>query len=623
MAVRSNGRGPVTRRRMNYAFWFILTCYLFLVARLVYLQLKEGPGLLAEAIRAREQNIPVPARRGDLLDRNGEPLAVSLYAGTVGFDPRVSVPPATPARAALLQKQLSESVHRMSGILGQPEETLKSTIAAACAAYNPLRPVRFVTIAKDVPIETAAAIRNARPRLIGFGIHDGSRRNYAAGPNAAQVVGFTGADDKGAAGLERSCGLYMRGRDGVARAELDNLHRAIPYTLRKLTAVQEGLDVHTTLDSTVQLFATEEAEKIVRKYHPRGVSVVAVDPLTGDVLGLVSLPNFDPNPGQHRTVNPEALADRCASRLYEPGSTLKALTIAAALDDGTINENSTYYCSGQLAIGNKVIHCAMHGQAGGHGLLNPKGILQHSCNVGAAQIGMKMGPKSLFSADRKFGILDRIEVGLPGEQRGRLSFDRNERIYTNAKAARVAFGHSIATTPLHVAMAYAALANGGTLMRPRLISSVTDSAGHVVLSWKPQAVRRAVSKETSRVVCDMLRNVVTAGTGKVAAVPGYQVAGKTGTANKYRKSLYVGSFIGFLPASENARPRVVILVAVDEPKGGYYGAEVAAPAFQAIARRLMDYWQVPKDDPEELQAKAAAAKLPAAQPVRVARRETD
>jgi stage V sporulation protein D (sporulation-specific penicillin-binding protein) len=595
---------------MVFAFLIILGCYLLLVARLVYLQLKQGPFLLLQAVRLREQKIVLHARRGALLDRSGVSLAVSLYSGVVGFDPTVMHPAdPDPKKLAHLQSDLNKSVDRAAAILSIPAAELHAKVDDACAHFSPAKPVRFVTICKDVSIEVANAIREAKPRLVGFGVEDSSKRHYADGSNAAQVVGYTSAEGVGVAGLERSCGPYMRGKDGYAVAEVDTARREIPDTQRKLIPVADGLDVHTTLDGTAQRIAMEEGQKIADKYHPKGISIVIVEPTTGNVLALVSIPTFDPNPGERGHLDPEALADRCCARLYEPGSTLKSLTIAAALDEGTITTANTFYCPGAITVGNKTIHCAMHGQAGGHGLLDARGCLQHSCNVIAAQIGMKIGPEKLFEWEHKFGLLDKIEVGLPGEQRGRLSFDRHEHIYTDAKAARVAFGHSITTTPLHVAMAYASLVNGGVLMRPRLVTGVSDTNGKMLRSWAPKPVRRVISEATSNTLCDMLRNVVTTGTGRAAAIPGFMVGGKTGTANKYRAGAYVGSFIGYLPASAAVKPKVVILVAVDEPHGAYYGAEVAAPAFQAIAQRLMEFWQVPKDDPQEIQAHEARTSL--------------
>jgi stage V sporulation protein D (sporulation-specific penicillin-binding protein) len=612
MAVRGLVRGEFVRKRMERAFLVILACYLGLIGRMVYLQGAQGPELREKAAQMREQRIPLRAHRGSLLDRDGKPLAVSLYAGTVGFDPAVVQPdPKNPKKTARLQKDLRASVHRAARILHLSEAALLDKVLQAQRAFNPDAPKRFVPIKPGIPLEVAQQIRESRPRLLGFGVQDGSKRVYSSADNAAQVVGFLGPEGEGAAGLERSCGTWLDGHNGYAVAEVDNLRREIPDTLQKLVPAQDGLDVRTTLDANAQHIVTEEARRIWEKYHPQGVSIVVVAPMTGDVLALVSMPTFDPNPGRRHTLTGENLAERCASRLYEPGSTLKALTIAAALDDGAIGLNSTFTCGGTLKVGRGLIHCVLHGAAEryGHGTETPQDIMRHSCNVGAAQVGLRLGAERLYAAERRFGLLDPLNVGLPATQRGRLSFDKSEKINSPGKVARVAFGHSITTTPLHVAMAYAAIANGGVLMQPRLLTAVTDANGKVRQSWEPKAVRRVLSRQTSAEVCAMLRAVVANGTGKVAALPGYRIGGKTGTANKYRRGAYVGSFVGFFPASPNVKPRAVVLVAVDEPKGAYYGAEVAAPAFQAIARRLTAAWHVPEDDPDSTQAREASENL--------------
>lgn len=612
MAVRTI-QPQLTRRRMERAFLAILACYVLLVARLLYLQGAHGIEIRAQATRARQEEIPVRSHKGSICARDGRPLAVSLYSGTIGFDASLIQPdPHDPKRTEKTQDLLYKSVSKASGLLGIPQPKLWSTVTGFVARYDPKRPhARFQIVKRDVPLDVAQQFRDNRVALLGFGVDDGSKRVYSNGSSGAQVIGYVGSDQRGLAGLELSCDNWMDGKDGYVLAEVDDHRRQIPDTQGKLVSARDGYDVHTTLDANLQQIATEEGQKIVEKYHPLGVSVAAVDPMNGDVLALVSLPTYDPNPGERKTMVTDALYERCASHLYEPGSTLKALTIAGALDDGVIDLKSTFYCSGALQVGNKVIHCVLHGAAerGGHGLCTPKLILRHSCNIGAAQVGMKMGARKLFAIDRKFGLLEPMHLGLPGEQHGRLSFDRHEKIYTDAKAARVAFGHSITTTPLQLALAYAAIANGGTLMKPRLIESLTDDDGHTVKEWKPTPIRRVISQQTAAEVRDMLRDVVANGTGKIAAIPGYQICGKTGTAKKYRRGAYVGSFIGFLPATEGVKPRVVLLVAVDEPQGLYYGAEVAAPAFHAIASRIMALWRVPEDDPTCEQYKTANAKL--------------
>lgn len=607
MAVRTGFRYEIPRQRVWVVFGTILFCYVGLVFRLLWLQAREGMTLRAEAAAQRRHKIELPTQRGSICAGDGSPLAVSLYSGKLTFDPGSLRSDLGDTRhTERNERKLNAAVLYLAPLLNLPPEQLAATVGAARQNYQfhpHARGVRDVPIANDLPLEIQSSFRNAPIALPGFNLLDGSRRYYTSGANTAQVVGFVGKDGQPLGGLEKACSKWLIGQTGVAYAEQDGRHRTIPETLQRARPSRDGLDVHTTLDPNIQHIVTEEAEKIAAKFHPAGISVVVVDPETGNILSLVSLPNFDP--AKNLTdVSIDAQWERCATRLYEPGSTLKALTLAAALDNGTITENSWFSCSGHFSINRKVIHCA-HGEV--HGSQNAEGILKHSCNIGAALVGLKMGAEKMQEAETRFGLLDKLEIGLPGQKRGYYSLDKSENIDSPAKTARVAFGQSITTTPLHVAMAYAAIANGGILKKPRLLTSLNDSSGAVVQKWDAQAGTTILKPQTCAEVSRMLRLVVTEGTGKVAAVPGYMVAGKTGTAQKYKPGKYVASFIGYLPASAQATPRAVILVAVDEPKGEhYFGADVAAPAFQAIATRLMQYWRVPEDDPDATQAKTAA-----------------
>ncbi|MCS6776988.1 MAG: penicillin-binding protein 2 [Chloroherpetonaceae bacterium] len=635
MAVKGMPREGVLRRRLQIAFWVTLLAYLGLIGRLLYLQGIMSPVLREEARELRERPILLRAFRGAICDRNGNPLAISRYSGTVSFDPLVIEAEVRKGGrvAQKAEERLAEACRRLASLLRIPESQIVSTVTHARAACQKqrVRPRRYYEIRRDVSLEVAQQIREHRELYPGFGVTDGSRRVYPIGDRAAQVVGFVGSrpewgsstgeqvdllpaglaflpEEVGRAGLEAFCEPWLRSKPGYAIVEVDYRRREIPGTLRRMQPAEDGLDVYCTLDSSAQHIATEEARRAFQQFRAKGVSVVVLEPATGDILALVSLPNYDPNPGRRRLESPEVLAERTVCRLYEPGSTLKAITVAAALDAGVVRLNDRFYCSGTLAVGRRAIRCDAHdGGRRGHGMVTPTDIMRRSCNVASAQIGLRMTGRRLYAADTRFGLFSRYGIGIPAEQRGYLSLDPRNRedLYSAGKVARVAFGHAVTTTPLHVANAYAAIANGGVLMQPRLIASLRDPRGNVQREWPSRALRRVLSEQTCREMTAMLRSVVSAGTGRNAAVPGYQVAGKTGTAKKYRAGAYISSFVGYLPASPGATPRAVILVAVDEPQGAYYGGDVAAPVFRAIARRLMDCWNVPEDDPESTQYRAA------------------
>ena len=615
------------RRRIRTAFWIILACYAALVGRLVYLQGTEGTRLRDEAVRRRTRTIPIAARHGAILDRNGVPMAVSIYSGTVGFDASVLETEGMDAKKiAHINERLTDSIQRVAKILQLPADALTEKVRQAKSEYSAAKAdkkPRCFVIQKDIPLEIAQALarendpeylrktggkdadgkpKKRKEALLGFGVNAGSKRTYPGKASAAQVIGMTDAQGNGVAGIERGGSKWLVGAAGKVVAEVDGRSRQIPDTEISRTPQKDGLDVQTTLDAFIQGIATNEAQTIVDKYHPNGVSIVVLEPETGDILALVSMPNYDPNPDAHSKMPEAAHMERCNSWLYEPGSTLKVLTVAAGLNSGTISEGSRFNCNGSIKVDKHAIHCDWHGGTNKHGYIGAADILRVSCNVGAAQIGLAMGPHKLYDAEKSFGLFDKLPIELPNRMRGRLSFDKREKIYTKAKAARVAFGHSITTTPLHVALAYAAIANGGLLMQPRLVMATKDENGNIKQKFDPKPVRQVISPSVAALVTRMMQGVVADGTGKVAAIAGYTVAGKTGTAHKYTGAgAYVGSFAGFLPSAGAAKPRVVILVAVDEPQGAHYGADVAAPSFQHLAAQLMNHWHVAEDDPDGAQ----------------------
>jgi stage V sporulation protein D (sporulation-specific penicillin-binding protein) len=645
MAVRGMVPNETVKTRVRTVFGVVVLCYAVLVGRLLYLQGFEGERIREQAENDRLKEITLPVHRGAIRDRNGNVMAVSRYRATLCFNPYDLIP-APQTKAKDVEKngwRLDASVRKVARVLKISEADLRAQLAEAKAGAESKKPSKFEVVQKNLSLEQVQALRmyanedaelslklnpkkkpnQNRPKeaaLYLFQIQDGDQRVYTMGDRATQIVGYVkpkvdGRDkeDRGVAGLEYALDGVLRGKKGSVKMEVDRVGREIPDTRREMKPAQEGLDVVTTLDNSIQHIVTEEIGKIAAQYHPKGIAAVVIAPETGDILALVSYPTFDPNPGKPRKIDAggEALRERTVASIYEPGSTLKTMTVAAALEDKIIGLDSTFYCGGRIKIGKRSIKCDLHaGESAGHGSVSPLDLIRRSCNIGSAQIGMKMKYNRLHGWMEKFGLLTDPKLNLPAETGGFWSMDRNEDPTSNAKLARVAFGHSITTTPLNVAMAYAAIANGGTLMQPRLIAAYRDSQGNIVKEFAPKIVRKnLLSPQTCREMRAMLRAVVGNGTGKAAAIQGYQLAGKTGTAKKYRASLYVGSFAGFIPAGADSKARAVILVAVDEPHGAIYGGAVAAPAFREISRRLLSYWNVPEDDPASAQYAQAHSKL--------------
>ncbi len=602
----------VTRHRVLQVTVVTSLIYGVLGARLFQVQALHGAAIRSAALKNRMRTIVLPARRGTIRDRFGNPLAATVDYETIGFDVRSFLPlHGTKSEDAALQKQQITAQSRVCRLLGISSTDLITDIGSAESKYaaqvaTANAPRRFwYPLMTGVSVETAAKLMNG-PHY-GFSELQSTVRRYACGMSAAQVVGFLGPSGRGAAGLERSCQSWLQAAPGSAQIQVDDHNTEIPGTLTNVVPARSGEDVQTTLDPAAQQIATQAGMQIMQKFHPHGVAIVIVQPSTGKIRAMVSLPTYDANPlkGQptkRAPINLASLMDRCVGEVYEPGSTMKAFTLSYALDRGYITPDSTFYCAGELKVDGRYIHCAK-GEV--HHVVNAAKILRVSCNLGAAQVGMRMGGRNLDKAFNDFDLFSPPQVHLPNVLAGAWTYDKYALPFSNAKTARSAFGQSVTTTPLALTMGYAAIANHGALMKPMLLKRLIDEDGRVVRQWQPEVIRHPIHAAVADEVLKMLEGVVTGGTGTCAAIPGYLVAGKTGTASLYRPGAYTGSFIGIAPVSN---PQMVILVAVRDPDHShYYGAEVAAPYFKEIAQRLLALWRVPQDDPGNSQYLAAQA----------------
>jgi stage V sporulation protein D (sporulation-specific penicillin-binding protein) len=585
------------QHRIAKAMAVITILYLCLVGRLVFLQVVSGQYYRDRAIALRAQRITLPARRGAILDRDGKPLALTTTCSVLMCDPTVV-------------KRPQQTAELLAQWLGTPASALVPQLTPRPGPNG--RPRRDVVLcprllpSQAIAIRAAAALRGKSELLRGVMVQDQQERVYPVGSDAVHVVGFVGdgeGGETGKLGIERAFESTLVGREGQVRAELDAHRRVIPSTQVSRTDPLDGRDIKLTIDAAAQHIAAAELAKCVAKHRPAGATVIIMEPKSGDVLALANWPSFDPITREELRKSDAGLCNR-ALTLYEPGSTMKVIAAAAALRAGVITPRTVFHCAGSMKIGTRVVKCASHGGGGphAHGDITVREIIEQSCNVGAAQIGARLGMTGLRQALTDFGLLDQTRVGLPADHRGRLGFGA-ESVDAGSitKASRVAFGQSVVVTPLALTTAYSAIANGGALMRPRLVAAELDPSGHAAKTNAPVLVRRVLNAQQAALVGAMLRAVVTGGTGKDTQVPGYTSAGKTGTAQKvakgsrgYSSGKYVASFIGYIPANH---PRAVISVVVDEPQGGYYGAEVAGPVFREIARQLMYFWNVHPDDP--------------------------
>jgi stage V sporulation protein D (sporulation-specific penicillin-binding protein) len=446
------------------------------------------------------------------------------------------------------------------------------------------KPLYFVYVAR-------AADRSRVDKLLaqhipGLEARPAPKRIHPSGSLAAHVTGFVDADDSGREGMEAKLNHFLLGKDGVEVAEADAINRPIPDTEVYYRPPVNGGTAKLTIDANIQAFAETELHKLQEQFAPEGATAIVLDTRTGEVLALANSPTFDPNdpakgPAQYRR-------NRAIQDLYEPGSTFKTMTLSAALEEQL--KDTTVFCPGSKAIGTHTIRCA-HGES--HGRVGLREIEQHSCNIGAATIGLRLGRETLYKYIKRFGFLDKTGIELPGEEHGLVG--QKPEDWPDIKTANVAFGQGVVVTPLAILRMYAAIANDGVMLPPTILMSVNGKLHH-----RPDPPRRIVSPQTAQTIRGFMESVVNGGTGKNAKIPSYRVGGKTGTAQlvrngRYASGAYVSSFIGILPL---AHPIIAILVAATHPtKGGFYGATVAAPAFREIARQTMAYLRIPPDAP--------------------------
>jgi cell division protein FtsI (penicillin-binding protein 3) len=406
--------------------------------------------------------------------------------------------------------------------------------------------------------------------------------------------------------LELRYNEYIRGETGSSVSERDALGRRVLVDGVAGLQIPAGGDIHLTLDTSIQHLAEKELEASIDKYRAKAGVAIAVEPRTGEILALANYPTFNPN--NYSTASAEQRRNRAVTDSFEPGSTFKTILAAAALEEGIVDKEDLFFCEyGKFSYAGRIIH-----DTHPHGWLPFSKILQVSSNIGVSKVADKLKKDPYFKYIEKFGFGQMTGIDMPGEVPGLL---RRPETWSGIDLATHAFGQGLSATPLQMVMAYAAIANGGFLMRPYVVRRALSPKGEVLVENQPHMVRRVISERTARSLASMLRDVTTeGGTGKMAKVEGFDVAGKTGTAQKvdlvnggYDAKKRVASFVGFVPADE---PRLVLMVLVDEPQANVYGGVVAAPVFQNIARGALRHFGVAATTAEAIPAPVTEAEIP-------------
>jgi len=537
-----------------------LGCGLLLVlARLVHLTTIDRDGLARQASSQHQKKIEVPSRRGAIVDRNGDPLALSVPAESLVLRP------------SKLPKDANKWITPIATALHTPAEEIN-------ASFRSAEP--FVWLKRRATPQEASQLRTLG--IGGIESIETERRFYPQGSLAAPVLGFTDVDARGIAGIEQTYDRYLREEPAEIVGERDALGRMI--LAQGVAASPEVLNVRLTLDLGIQNIAEQELTQAVKETGAESGTVVILDPQTFAVLALAQVPTFNPN--TPAAVRPDRRRNRTTGDCYEPGSTMKVLLTAAALDAKRLSPTEKIFCEyGHYAVGKSIIN-----DHHPHGWLSVTQIIQMSSNVGAAKIAERLGKETYAAYLRAFGFGRLTGVELPGESSGILPSPNS---WSRIHLVTAGFGQGFAVTPLQLASAYAALANGGTLMRPYVVSEVLNSEGKVVEARNPQRLLQVVGSDTAQQMIAIMEQVLEKeGTGTRARVEGFRVAGKTGTSQKpdphggYSAHDRIASFVGIIPADQ---PRLVILVAIDTPRTAVYGGEVAAPVFQAIAKQSLAY----------------------------------
>jgi len=544
-----------TDRRIGWLFLIFLALLAVAVVRTGYLAAVKGGTLRRKAAYQQVTVVTVPAPRGAILDRRGVDLAVSEPADDVSATPYLVPDPVATAR-------------RLAPVLRRPFGQLLAALTR--------RNSGFAYLARSVPAATGDAV--TRLRLPGISLLPVTSRDYPRRALASQVLGTVGIDGTGLSGLEYSSNKLLQGKPGERR--VTSAATGQPIAIRDTQPATPGKSLQLTLDTAIQYRAEEILSQVGSTYHPKGATAIVMDPRTGAILAMANWPRVDAN--HMASAPPYDRENRAIAFNYEPGSTFKAFTIGGALQDGLVTPDTSFDLAPQIQVADRTIHDA---EARGYETMTTARILAQSSNIGAITIGLRLGRERFNAWVRQFGFGSPTGVDLPGEERGQV-LPLNK--YSGSSMGNLPIGQGESVTPLQMATAYAAIANGGILRAPHIVGAVNGRALPL------PAGRRVISARVAAELRQMLEGVLApGGTASEVSIPGYQLAGKTGTANKvdpttgtYSTSAYVASFVGFAPARH---PQLLVSVMADEPQGAIYGGTVAAPAFGQIMSFALPY----------------------------------
>ena len=563
----------------------VLACSLFLclIGRIGYLQLVKGEWLSTKASEQQTREIPIEAKRGTIYDTNMKELAVSITKYTVWCKP-VEV------------KDAEKTSKELAKIIDEEYEDVYKKVNK--------KNVALVKVKRWIDDETADKITKAG--LSGIWVAEDNQRYYPYGNFASYVLGHTSSDSTGVAGIELKYDSVLKGTSGKLIVSTDAAGKEIPQGSEQYYEPTTGNGLVLTIDEVIQHYCEKAAQRAYEKNNAAKVTIIAMEPSTGNILAMVNKPDYDPNkPTEAIYPYYEELLNDCknndekmkayfsmwrnpaVSDTYEPGSTFKLITSAAGLEEGVVKQDDKFVCKGSVTVGGQKLKCWRSYNP--HGTETFKQGVQNSCNPVFIEVGNRLGVSKLYDYIEGFGLTKKTGIDLPGEALGVMY---KEKDVGPVELATISFGQSNSLTPIQLITAVSAIANDGNLMQPKLVKAYTDNKGNITEEVEPVKVRQVISKETSAQMREIMESVVTEGGGKIAYLPGYRLGGKTGTAQKvingsYAQGKYVCSFVGVAPADD---PKIAVLAIVDEPTGvAAFGSQTGGPIIKEVMNNCLKY----------------------------------
>ncbi len=536
------------KRRLILIFLLLAAIMLGLLIRFFYIQLVKTDEYHSGALRQRLREIEIQPKRGIIYDREGVEFAVSAGSPTV-----VAIP------SDIINPQ--QTADKLAEILELEREEIYDRLTKQAGA---------VYLARKIADDKAEAIKKLD--IAGITFTEESKRYYPKDSLASHLIGFSGIDNQGLQGVELSYDQYLRGKPGRKLIESDAAGRQLPEGIEDYIAPEDGDNVYLTIDSVLQYIAERELDRAMLLNEAEAATIMMMDPQTGELLALANRPTYDPN--EFLDYTPDLWRNRAVSDTYEPGSTFKIITAAAGLEEGVVQPSDKFHDPGHIEIAGQNISCW---KDGGHGMQTFAEVVENSCNPGFVQVGQRIGAENFYKYIEAFDFSKRTGLDLPGEAEG-LAYDLED--VGPVELATISFGHGITVTPIQLITAISAVANDGQLLRPRIVKKIANSRGEVIKENQPEKIKQVISANTSQTLRELLTGVVEDGSGENAAVDGYLIGGKTGTARHYGRNLYDASFVGMLPANDPQLLTLVVLHGVSSYP--YYGSQVAAPVFKNV-----------------------------------------